>query len=292
LVRPLASQYPILTEAGRAGYGMLQWNNRKPKAISPRRIVATIPGIFRQAVKAGSRAGIARFIGISFRRIRHWDMARRFFAEAKQGTKLEKILALQEEALSYQQESPDGTSPETLLLLAQASRLAGNSLDPDAAVALRFGVFSQTIVELKRNLNLIWSIPGRAIRYYLDILRLRRMKCDPKTVALYEALLMLYLGRLAFSFIRKIGVRLSVVGWFVLIPLHAARKRILDAKDIHIHALIDILSYRAVAMAYFGKSMEARAAIPGIDHLVDTLRDGARKDYWQRQKDEIFLGRP
>jgi hypothetical protein len=219
-------------------------------------------------------------------------MARRLFTDAKKGTVLEKVLALQEEALTYQQKSSDGTSLTTLLLLSQASRLAGNRLDPISAVALRFGVFSQTIVELKRNRNLIWSVPINCIRYYLDILRLRRMKGDSKTVALHEALLMLYLGRLEFSFIRNIGIRFPYLGWLVLIPFHAARKRILAAKDIHIHSLIDILSYRAVAMAYFGKSIDARTDIPEIDHLVDTLRDSTRKEYWQRQKNQILLSNP
>lgn len=111
-------------------------------------------------------------------------------------------------------------------------------------------------------------------------------------MALHEALLLLYLGRLAFSFIRNIGIRISCVGWLVLIPFHVARKQILAAKDIHIHSLIDVLSYRAVAMAYFGKSIDARTDIPEIDHLVETLRDGARKEYWQRQKNQILLSKP
>ena len=70
-------------------------------------------------------------------------------------------------------------------------------------------------------------------------------------------------------------------------PFDTARLLIGDAKEIHIHSHIDVLAYRALALADLRFFEDAGQDIPEIDRLVAILNDDARTEHWENQKKKI-----
>ena len=60
-----------------------------------------------------------------------------------------------------------------------------------------------------------------------------------------------------------------------------------QSMDIHIHSHIDVLAYRALALAYLRRCKEAQEDLNEIDRLIEVLNDDARTRYWNIQKQEI-----
>jgi hypothetical protein len=74
---------------------------------------------------------------------------------------------------------------------------------------------------------------------------------------------------------------------WILKSFNIARSTIDDAKDIHLHSRIDVLAYRAVALARMRRCQDASEDIPEIDRLIAVLSDHARTQHWDNQRREI-----
>lgn len=133
---------------------------------------------------------------------------------------------------------------------------------------------------------LLVRVPGLFRQYREDIEFFRQRTTDDESAALHESLYHLYLGRLRFKVFGWLAKLVPLVADWVLAPFDVARSRIGDAKDIHIHSRIDVLAYRAVALANLRRCKEVDD-IEEIDRLVAIFNDGARTEYWRKQKGEI-----
>jgi len=77
-----------------------------------------------------------------------------------------------------------------------------------------------------------------------------------------------------------------LAGW-IRNPFDVARSTIKEAKDVHVHSHIDVLAYRAVALAHLHFCDDAREELTEIDRLVAILNDDARTRHWLNQKMQI-----
>jgi len=161
--------------------------------------------------------------------------------------------------------------------------------EPDILLQLNtdFGLLSMSIVALKKRPWLLLKIPGLFRRYRQDIETLQNENTDKESVVLHISLLHLYAGRLRFKLFGWLGVFLHPVGDWILQPFDIAYSTIDDAKDIHLHSRIDVLAYRAIALAHLGRCQEAQKDVPEIQRLVAILNDGARMQHWIKQAGEI-----
>jgi len=160
---------------------------------------------------------------------------------------------------------------------------------PDLHLKLNndFGLLSMTIITLKSRPWLLLRVPGLFRRYQQDIETLRRDTTDKESVALHKSLLQLYSGRLRFKFFGWLGVIIRPLADWILHPFEIAHSTIDGAKDINLHSHIDVLAYRAMALAYFGRCLKAQEDIPEIYRLIAILNDDARTRHWAKQAQEI-----
>lgn len=82
------------------------------------------------------------------------------------------------------------------------------------------------------------------------------------------------------------GHRPALINW-ILQPFNIARSTINDVKDLHLHAKIDVLDYRAVALARLKRCQSLKEDVNEIDRLIKILNDGARMRHWENQYNEI-----
>jgi hypothetical protein len=115
----------------------------------------------------------------------------------------------------------------------------------------------------------------------------RHKSTSEESIALHESLLHLYLGRFRLELFSWIAVVAKPIADWILSPFDIARNTIDGARNIHLHSRIDVLSYRAIAMARFSRCQEVWKDVPEIGRLIDILRDEARANHWENQRREL-----
>ena len=285
LIRPLASQNPIVTDADRSFGEMLKWSGKNREPNSPREPFAFD---FREPVSQCTKTGVTRMVGIALRRSGRLDIAEHILEVALSLTKTkeEKSAALQELSLIHQQRGGRRTDTSRKYL-SQARKALGNQHDPWLQLNTDFGLLSQSIVALKNRPWLLLWVPGLFRRYKRDIAFFRRETTDRESAALHEALYHLYLGRLRFKLFGWLANIIAPLAGWIMWPFDLARSTIGDAKDIHLHARIDVLAYRAVTLAHLHRCEGAKDDLSEIGRLIIVLNDKARGEHWEKQKQEI-----
>jgi hypothetical protein len=198
----------------------------------------------------------------------------------------ERHAALQEMSLLQQQITGRETG-QARKSLEQAREVLKEQPDLHLQLNNDFGLLSMTIITLKSHPWLLLRLPGLFRKYQQDIDILQRDTVDRESVALHKSLFQLYSGRLRFKLLGWLGIIIHPFADWVLRPFEIAHSTIDDAKDIHLHSHIDVLAYRAVALAYFGRCLKAQEGIPEISRLLAILNDEARTRHWAKQAEEI-----
>jgi hypothetical protein len=285
LVKPLASQNPILADADRAFGEMLSWLGKKRK---PNRSREPLSFDFQNSVSKCTKTGITRMVGITLRRGRKFDATERVLNAALSlaTTNEERSAALQELSLLHQQIGGRKTD-KSRKYLSKARKALGDQPDPWLQLNADFGILSQTIVALKNQPWLLFRVPGLFRQYRRDIEYFRQETTDQETAALHKSLYYLYQGRLRFKVFGWLAKIIAPLVDWIMRPFDIARSAIGAAKDIHIHSRIDVLAYRAVALAHLSRCEDAKADMPEIDRLISIFNDGARTEHWKDQKWDI-----
>ena len=285
LIKPYANHHPILTDADRVCGEFLNLIGI-PSTPNPDRQVQSFD--FAEAIGNCRKSGLVRMVGITLRRAAKYDEAERTINVALQlaDTPTERNAALQELSLLQQQQTGRNTA-KARKLLEQASEALKEQPDLHLRLNTDFGLLSMTIITLKSRPWLLVRVPGLFRKYRQDIDILQRDTTDEESVALHKSLLQLYSGRLRFKFLGWLGLIIRPFADWILVPFEIAYSLIDGAKDIHLHSRIDVLAYRAVALAYFGRCLQAQEDIPEIYRLMAILNDDARTSYWAKQAEEI-----
>lgn len=284
-IRLYASANPILTEADRAFGDFLGLAGIRSQP-NPERQTATLD--FSEAISICSRSGLARMAGITLRRIGQYALSVEALSIALElaGTPEERSAAMQEISLAQQQTTGRDTA-RARTFLQQAREALSDTPDPHLQANIDFGLLSMTIVNLNSRPWLLLRLPRLFRQYRRDIGILRRETTDRESVALHESLLSLYLGRLRFKLLGWLGVIVHPLARWILSPFDTAYATIGEAKDINLHARVDVLAYRAVALANLQLCENARREIPEIDRLIAILNDHARELHWIKQRSVI-----
>lgn len=285
-LRKFAGDRPVLTDADQFFGELLNWVGVHMDPNPNRQPVVPVWGkVLRQC----SRSGLARFAGIVLRRADEFRMASSalLVAEGLAGSTEERAAAIQEIAQVKWSRDRGLDKVEARELVQIARDGLESSSDLLLALNADFGLLSMTILSIKSRPWLILSVPKLFRRYKLHIDQLKDEPVFKKSLALHESLMYLYLGRLRFELFGGLGVVVKPVADWILRPFNVARSVIGDARDIHIHSRIDVLSYRAVAMAWFGRCDDIREDIQETDRLTEILKDEARAMHWEHQRREV-----
>lgn len=285
LVRTYAGDHPILTDADRAFGEFLKWVGKSFPANPARHAEAFD---FSKAISNCTPTGLTRMVGITLRRARKYAEAETVLKVALElaETPGERNAALQEIALLQQQIKGRDTD-QARESLKQARKALEKEPDIHLQLNTDFGLLSMSIVALRKRPWLLLKIPFLFRKYRQDIETLREESSDKESVALHKSLLQLYSGRLRFKLFGWLGVLVNPIGNWILRPFDVAHSTIGDAKDIHLHSRIDVLAYRAIALAHLRRCQEAQKDIPEIHRLIAILNDDARTQYWNKQVEEI-----
>jgi hypothetical protein len=285
LIREYASEHPILTDADRAFGEILHWVG---KEVTANPSAAVVQLDFSDAVGQCSASGVTRFVGIALRRTGQLDVAEQVLGVALKlaPNAKERSAALQEISLLQQQRAGRKTD-QSRELLEGARDALGEEADPWLQLNTDFGLLSMTIIALRSRPWLLMKVPGLFRKYGQDIEVLRRETTDRESVALHESLLHLYLGRLRFKLFGWLAIVVPPLADWILRPFNRSRSTIYGAKDIHLHSHIDVLAYRAVALARLRRCQNAIEDVPEIDRLISILNDDARAVHWENQRFEI-----
>ena len=286
-IKPLASQNPILTEADRAFSEMLNWLNVK-RNPNPHKDVLSFD--FQQSVRQCTRTGVSRMVGIALRRGGRLDVAEHVLnvSLSLAETREEQSAVLEELSLLHQQIGGRRTD-KSRKYLSRARETLGDQPDPWMQLNTDFGLLSQTIVALKNRPWLLLRVPALFRQYRQDIEFFRRNTTDMESAALHESLYHLYEGRLRFKVFGWLGNIIRPAAGWIRIPFDTAKLIIGDAKDIHIHSHIDVLAYRAVALASLHFCSDAKEDLLEIERLIAILNDDARTRHWEVQKKKIEM---
>lgn len=285
LIKPYAENKPILTEADRVFGKFLEWVGL-PLTPNPMRPTELLD--FSKAVSNCTPTGLTRMVGITLRRAKKYEEAGKVLKVALDVavTPGERNAALQEIALLQQQITGKDTD-KAKALLEQARKTLKEEPDLWLQLNTDFGLLSMSIVALKKRPWLLLKIPGLFHKYRQDIETLQRETADKESVALHKSLLQLYSGRLRLKLLSWIGVFIRPLADWILQPFEVAYSKIEEAKDIHLHSRIDVLAYRAIALAHLKRCQEAQHDIPEIHRLIAILNDDARTQHWKKQVEEI-----
>jgi hypothetical protein len=285
LIREYASAYPILTDANRAFGEVLHWMGVE---ITSKPSPAVVHLDFNKTVSQCPASGVTRFVGIAARRAGRLDVARQILEIALKLAQIpeERSAAIQELSLLQQQEAGRKTN-QSRRLLEEARKSLGEKPDPWLQLNTDFGMLSMTIVGLQSRPWLLLKLPSLFRNYRQNIEVLRRETTDRESVALHESLLHLYLGRLRLILFGWLTVAVLPLADWILRPFNVARSTIDNAKDIHLHSRVDVLAYRAVALARLRRCQNATEDVPEIGRLIAILNDDARARHWEHQRQEI-----
>lgn len=291
IIQHLGRQHPVLTEADRLCdrvIGLLGLSGtRSPATASP-------SYSFSSTFESCTPSGTARLVGIALRRARCYTEALDVLDTAAQllGTAEEHWAARQETALLHWSRNHEGDQDKALRLLGHARGPTIGSQDPWLEANHAFGMVSMTVLACRKRPWLWASLPMRFGRYSKNIQALAAVGTDSHSVALHESLYALYSGRVRLTLLGWAGAKLPLVADWILAPFDFARGRIRDAQDIHLHSLVDVLAYRAIAGARLRRCMIALEDLAEVDRLVLTLADAARQDHWSQQRREISVRCP
>ena len=286
LIKPLASQHPILTDADRIYGEFLEYLGIATLPNSQRKVNSFD---FTKALSLCTKTGLLRMVGIALRRSgQQYDRAEQVLDAALKLAKApnERSAALQEIALLKQQISGRETGQARRSLHAAQAGLAGG-FDPHAQLNIDFGLLSMSIVNIKSRPWLLLQIPGLFSKYRNSIEMLRQQSLDKQSVALHESLFHLYQGRLRFKLLGWLAVLVRPLTKWILEPFDMARIHIDDAKDINLHARIDVLAYRAVAFAHLRRCKEVKDDVDEVERLILIFNDNARTRHWKNQREDI-----
>lgn len=237
-------------------------------------------------------SSLARFLGIAMRRAGHHGLAKRLFimAESEAKDPAKKAAALQERAhLLFRAGAIGGV----LELLTLASKELDQTDDLHMRHNANFGTVSMSVVYLRKAPRrkvprIAMRLPRLFAQYRRNIDLLELQGTDHPSVALHRALYELYLGRLVYGVARKLGpLRRTPLAQVVLQPFNRAKSYIQETEDIHLHSKVDVLSYRAVALAWAGYCQEAVAELREAERLSNRLSDEARKEHLVEQWKEL-----
>ena len=286
LIKPLASQHPILTDADRIFGEFLEQIGISTPPNSQRKMNSFD---FTKAVGMCTKTGLLRMVGIAVRRAgEHYDRAEDILsaAMALANTSDERSQVLQEIALLKQQQTGRETN-EARRSLKAARASSDASSDLRAQLNLDFGLLSMSILNIKSQPWLLLKIPGLFHKYRRNIETLRQQDIDPGSVALHDSLLHLFQGRLRFKMLEWLAVSLSPLADWIIEPFDIARARIYEAKDISLHSRIDVLAYRAVALAHLHRCQELKNDMDEVTRLILIFGDSARTRHWNKQREDI-----
>lgn len=285
-IREYAGNQPIISEGDRFFGELLSLVGIQ---TAPNPLCSCLSFDFSDAIKSCSSSGVTRMVGITLRRAGKFEEAKKILNVAVNLALLpqEKSAAIQEMALLTQQRNGSNTD-YALQLLKNARKDLLNVHDIHLQLNLDFGKLSMTIIALKKHPMKFIRIPGLFWKYRVDIDTLVQESGDEESIALHRSLLHLYKGRLRLAIWGWLGMRIPLVGSWILKPYNVAYSTIGRAKDIHLHSSMDVLAYRSVALAFLGYSNEAIMTVTEVDRLVAILKDEKRGEYWERQKEEIM----
>ncbi len=282
----LASDRPILTEADAffgellalVGLSRAQNSWRKPEEPD-----------FGLAVASCPRSGLARFAGIVLRRGGLFGPSSEALEAARDlaSTPGERAAAMQEIALLTSVREGESGRADVVALVDEAGHELKAESDLLLILNVDFGLLSNTILLGRSRPWVLLRTPRLFREYGRHIEGLRRASLSEESVALHEALLNLYLGRLRLGLFGWLGTRLGQVANWILQPFEIARTEIVNAGDIHVHSSIDVLSYRALAAARLGHCDQALMDVPEIERLIKLLGDQARTSHWEEQEAEL-----
>jgi hypothetical protein len=286
LIKPLAAQHPILTDADRISGEFLEQIGISTLPDPPRKVNSFD---FTKPIVMCPKTGLLRMVGIALRRSGgHYEWAEQVLNAALKlaRTSDERSATLQEIALLKQQLTGRETSQARRSLGVARASLDATS-DLHAQLNIDFGLLSMSIVNIKSQPGLLVKIPGLFRRYRESIEALRGQGVDKESVALHEALLHLYRGRLRFKLLEWLGVFIHPLANWILGPFDIARSHIDEAKDVSLHSHIDVLAYRAVAFAHLRRCKEVKDDVDEVSRLIMIFNDDARTRHWNKQREDI-----
>ena len=281
----LSMQNPLVTEANRLFEGVL---GTKALAQQPRRIQKRYPvspgETLRELAADMPPASAARFLGIVARRAGRLGLATRLESAATHlaEDRSQWAAAVQEGAhVSWQ----EGQRQRAARDVARASAELRYTDDISMRLTADFGALSMAVVNLRSEPTVALRLRSLCRQYRSDIELLEEAGGEPREIHLHKALYHLYRGRLRGFLTMFAGSFLSrLMESYVLSEFDAANHHIEQTGDIHPHARVDVLSYRALALARFHRCVHAWHDLTEAERLSLTLRDDARAEHLQKQK--------
>lgn len=292
-VRWLAERHPIRTDAEVMCSGLLRLLGIQ---VAPSAAGVAVSPDFAAAMNTCSPSGVLRFAGIVLRRARKFPEAVESLraADLAAQTDGERAATRQELAHLYWTRGARNHC-DALQIMREIATTVRSADDLDLRTTHQFGYYSMAVNELldwlegppadvtDEALNQRLAEVDRVAQDYdRYITQWQEHAVDQRPIALHRALLSLFAGRLRLGVFE---VRPDT-GPFdqdqVVAPFLSARRLIDNAGDIHIHSRIDVLSYTALALAHFGRCMEAWRDVAEIERLCDVLSDQARVEHWSQ----------
>jgi hypothetical protein len=244
---------------------------------------------FTEAVQKCTVSGVTRFVGITLVRAGLIDIAAQILEATSRLAESpeERSSAIQELALLQQQMLLSSDSYQARKLWLQARQILGSKPNPWLYVNTSSGLLSITIDNLKSRPWLLLKIPWLFVDYKQDIETMKRETQDNESEALHLAEQHFYSARLRYMLLGSLGIHIPLIADWILQPLDKAHSLILGAKDIHLRSNVDLLIYRSITLARFGRCAEAHKDFSEISRLVAILNDVAILSNWEYQKIEI-----
>lgn len=289
-LRGIAGTQPLITDADRLFAEMEGWLMFGIDQIASEQQRISVPTPpserkFSQPLEMCTSTYLARFVGTALVHAREFEAALEILEVSHELAKSPADLAAatQEISLAFYAQSGDSNQQKARTLLLRAQSELGQVQDILMKLNVDFGRLSMTVVASHRKPWLLLRLSHLFREYATSIDKFRAAAHDQqgrRRVALHEALFHLYLGKLRLQLTSWMGPLARPLAYWVLKPFKVARARIDDARDIHIHSRIDVLSGQSLALARFGFCEEAWRDIPEIKRLCRILADEPRTKHF------------
>jgi hypothetical protein len=285
----VASESPLVSEANQL-FGDLHAHIGAPSSSSLRG--AGVPSVAPQQALQDVALDMpptaaARFLGIVCRRGGDLELARRFESAATElaEDRIQWAAGVQEQAhVLWQRGEYERAGGD----VARVTRELRGTPDVAARLTADFGDLSMTVVNLRTHPSGALRLFSLFRRYRRDIDALAKKSGETQEVHLHRALYHLYSARLrlrlAWSFGRPV---IGVLRSHILSEFDTAKHHIGLAEAIHVHSTVDVLSYRALALARFGRCDDAWVDFVEAERLADALGDAARREHLRRQRERL-----
>lgn len=285
----VASEHPLLSDANSL-FISLQY----PKGVAfdtgsqrPTPVAVLPEEVFHNIASDMPCSPAARFLGTVFRRAEQLDLAAHL-------TSMATDLAVDRSqwAAGIQAGAHvlwlKGQRQQAAAEVARVSDQVRRTADLSARLTADFGELSMTVVKLRSQPAAALRIYGLFRQYREDILALERARGHPREIHLHRALYHLWQGRLRVFLTGLLGKSLSRrLSPYVLRELDRARHHMNKAETEHTDAKVDLLSYRALALARSDRCAEARREFAEAERLAATVQDHARIKRLRRQRREL-----